>query len=145
MANYTHQSSVLPHIGQLVHALKDNNLAKVIELLHGLFKSIPNQIFIANREAYFHSVVYLAFVLLGAHIQSEVNFSNGRLDAIVQTPERLFIFEFKLYESAAAALQQIKDKDYAASYRHLNKTIVGVGVKFSETEKGMENWVSEDI
>lgn len=96
-------------------------------------------------QAYFHSIIYLTFVLLGVHIQAEVNFSDGRLDAIVHTPERLFIFEFKLHESAEAALQQIKNKDYAASYRALNKTIVGVGVKFSETEKGLENWVSEDI
>ena len=116
-----------------------------MELIHGLFKSIPSQIFIANREAYFHSVIYLTFSLLGIYIQAEINSSHGRLDAVIHTPERIFIFEFKLHDSPSKALQQIKDRDYAAAFRNLNKPIVGVGVQFSETEKGVEDWASEEI
>ena len=142
LAEFTHQTSVLPRIGQLTRSLNNNDISKTVELLHGLFKSIPNQIFIAHREAYFHSVIYLTFVLLGIYIQAEVNSSDGRLDALVHTPERIFIFEFKLNESAKAALQQIINKDYAAAYRHLNKEIVGIGIKFSEIEKGIEAWES---
>jgi Predicted AAA-ATPase/PD-(D/E)XK nuclease superfamily len=142
LSGYTQQSSVLPRTGQLVEAMNQNDLPKVIELFNGLFKSIPNQIFIANREAYFHSVMYLTFVLLGVYVQAEVNSSDGRLDALVHTPERLFIFEFKLHDSAEDALQQIRNKDYAAAFRHFNKEIVGVGVKFSESEKGIDAWIS---
>ncbi len=145
LSDYTHQSSVLPRTSQLVEALNQNDLPKVIELFNGLFKTIPNQIFIANREAYFHSVMYLTFILLGVYIQAEVNSSDGRLDALIHTPERLFIFEFKLHESANEALQQIKDKDYAAAFRHLNKPIIGVGIKFSESEKGIDSWKSDSV
>jgi Predicted AAA-ATPase/PD-(D/E)XK nuclease superfamily len=145
LADYTHQDSVLPRIGQIVQAINGHDLPKTIELFNGLFKAIPNQIFIANREAYFHSVIYLTFILLGVYSQAEVNSSDGRLDAVVYTAERLFIFEFKLHQSADEALQQIIDKDYAAAFKHLNKTITGVGVQFSASEKGIENWVSADI
>jgi hypothetical protein len=145
LADYTRQTSVLPRIGQIVEAINGNDLSKVMELFNGLFKAIPNQIFIANREAYFQSVIYLTFILLGVYSQAEVSSSDGRLDALIHTPDRLFIFEFKLHDSAESALQQIKTKDYAAAFRHMNKTIIGVGVKFSETEKGIGNWISEEI
>jgi Predicted AAA-ATPase/PD-(D/E)XK nuclease superfamily len=145
LSDYTHQSSVLPRISQLVEAINHNDLAKTIEIFNGLFKAIPNQIFIANREAYFHSIVYLTFILMGVYIQSEVNSSDGRLDALVHTPERLFLFEFKLHEDAENALKQIKDKDYAAAFRHLNKPIIGVGIKFSESEKSIDSWTSAII
>jgi hypothetical protein len=145
LAEYSQQTSVLPQLAQLSAGLNANDLNKVLSLIHGLFKSIPNQLFIANREAYFHSVIYLAFKLLGIYIQAEVNSSNGRLDAVVHTPERIFIFEFKLHESAAQALQQIKTRDYAAAFRHWNKPIIGIGVQFSEVEKWLQDWVSEEL
>ncbi len=143
VADYTHISSVIPRIVQINQSLKQNNLNKTIELLNGLFKSIPNQLFIANREAYYHSIIYLAFLLIGIHVQAEVNSSDGRLDAIVQTPERIYIFEFKLFETAIDALNQIRVKDYAAPYRSLNKPIIGVGVQFSTEIKGIADWKSE--
>lgn len=145
LAEYTHHTSVLPQLAQLSKYLHANELDKVMELLHGLFKSIPSQLFIANREAYFHSVIYLAFSLLGIYIKAEVNSSAGRLDAVVQTPERIFIFEFKLHDTPDAAIQQIKERDYAAAFRYLNKEIMGVGVQFSEKDKGIQAWASEVI
>ena len=89
--------------------------------------------------------MYLTFILLGVYIQAEVNSSDGRLDALIHTPERLFIFEFKLHESAEDALKQIKDKDYAAAFRHLNNQIIGIGIKFSESEKMIDSWKSAVI
>lgn len=145
LAEYTHNSSVLPQLAQLSKNLNQHDLGKVMELIHGLFKGIPSQIFIANREAYFHSVIYLTFSLLGIYIQAEVNSSHGRLDAVVHTPERIFIFEFKLHDSPTQALQQIKERDYAAAFRHLSKPIMGAGVQFSETEKGIEDWACEEM
>lgn len=145
LAEYSHHTSVLPQLAQLSKYLHENKLDKVMELIHGLFKSIPNQLFIANREAYFHSIIFLAFSLLGIYIKAEVNSSAGRLDALVQTPERIFIFEFKLHDSPENALQQIKVRDYAAAFRYLNKDIIGIGVQFSEKDKGVHAWTSELI
>jgi Predicted AAA-ATPase/PD-(D/E)XK nuclease superfamily len=145
LADYSNEGRVLPRINQIKLAFFRNDMAKVIELLNGLFKSIPYNIFIANREAYYHSIIYLAFLMLGIHIQTEVNSADGRLDAIVHTPDRLFIFEFKLGETPQIAIQQIKNNDYAAPFRHLNKTIEAVGVELSTEKKGIENWSTETI
>jgi hypothetical protein len=145
LADYSNEGRVLPRINQIKLAFFRNDMAKVIELLNGLFKSIPYSVFIANREAYYHSIIYLAFLMLGIHIQTEVNSADGRLDAVVHTPERLFIFEFKLGETPQIAIQQIKNNDYAAPFRHLNKTIEAVGVELSTEKKGIENWATETI
>ena len=114
-------------------------------LFRSLFKTIPNPIFIANREAYYHSIIYLTFILLGVYVQAEVNSSDGRLDAIVFMPEKIFILEFKLHNTADEALQQIIEKDYAAPFRHLGKSIIAVGIQLSEEKKGIADWKSIEI
>ena len=46
---------------------------------------------------------------------------------------RVFLFEFKVVESAAhgTALAQLKARDYAAKFQHLGEPIHLVGVEFS--------------
>jgi hypothetical protein len=145
LADYTHEGRILPRMSQIKQSLERNDIPKIIELLHGLFKTIPSHLFIAKREAYFHSIIYLTFTLLGVYVQSEVNSSDGRLDAVVHTPERLFIFEFKLDESADIAFNQIVEKDYAAAFRHLSKSIIGIGVHLSSDKKGIDGFKTAEI
>jgi PD-(D/E)XK nuclease superfamily len=52
---------------------------------------------------FYHALVHLLFRYLGLFIDSEVQTSDGRMDAVVQTADRVFIVEFKLRDSAAAA------------------------------------------
>jgi hypothetical protein len=49
----------------------------------------------------------------------------------------VFLFEFKVEQSADAALQYLKDKRYAEALRHRQLPIVGVGVSFLKTIKGI--------
>ena len=37
--------------------------------------------------------------------------TNGRVDALLKTPERIVVLEFKLFDTAQAALDQIHAKD----------------------------------
>ena len=119
LVDYTHADVIIPRVHHIIQNLNQGDLAKTVELLNGLFKTIPNPVFIANREAYYHSIIYLTFILLGVYVQAEVNSSDGRLDAIIFMPEKIFILEFKLHDTADEALQQIIEKDYAAPFRHL--------------------------
>ena len=66
---------------------------------------------------------------------SERRTSNGRIDCVIETPHYIYIMEFKLNGSAKEAMQQIKDKDYAAPYRAKGKQIICLGINFS-SEKG---------
>ena len=47
-------------------------------------------------------------------------------------------------ESSEDALLQIKDKEYAASYKNSPKTLILVGVNFSKEERNIGTFVSEE-
>jgi hypothetical protein len=55
------------------------------------------------------------------NIESEVHTKRGRADSVVQTETHVYIFEFKFNKSSAVAMEQLKKRDYASKYRHLNK------------------------
>jgi len=129
-----------PIVIQLRKAFLANDYNKIITIINSLFKSIPSHIFIKEKEAYYHSVVFLVFQYLGQFIEAEVNTSDGRIDAVVQTDTHVYILEFKLDESADLAVQQIQEKGYAEKYQSLEKEIVGLGINFSSTTKSVEDW-----
>ena len=145
--SYRHEEPATsgPTAVQLRHAFYANDIERVMVTLNSVFQSVPHQIFISGREAYFHSLVYLTFKMLGMYAQSEVNTASGRVDCVVQTPTHVYLLEFKLDHPAAEGLQQIVDKDYAAPYRALGKKVTGVGVRFGSAEKQVVEWVVGDL
>jgi hypothetical protein len=132
-----------PMVVHLQRAFDANDLERVIRLIKSIFKNIPNQIFKADGEFYYHSLVYLVFFYLGQYIESEVNTNDGRLDAVVKTSNHIYILEFKFNESAAAALEQIKIKGYAEKYYADERQKVLVGINFSHELKTVESWLTE--
>jgi len=133
-------SQSTPIVLKLRKAFLANNYNKIITIINSLFKSIPSHIFIKEKEAYYHSVVFLVFQYLGQFIEAEINTSDGRIDAVVQTDNHVYILEFKLDESADVAIQQIQEKGYTQKYQSLEKQIVGLGINFSSTTKSVEDW-----
>ena len=118
-------------------------MERVIQLIKSIFKNIPSHIFISHAEAYYHSLIYLVFFYLGQYTESEVNTSDGRLDCIVQSPTHIYILEFKLDESAEAALAQIKERGYAEKYAADPRPKVLLGINFSREQKTVEEWRTE--
>ena len=112
LAEYSHQypsdTSLLAF--QMKQALEQDDLPAFVAALNSLFASIPYQIFIADKEAYYHSVTFLALSLVGSFVQVEVSQAKGRPDAVVHTPETIYVLEFKLNASAEAVLEQIRQQ-----------------------------------
>jgi len=127
----------------LIRALQAHDLAKFIETINILFSSIPSQIFIDNKEAYYHSIIYMAIRLCGFHIQAEVNHAKGRLDAVMKIENRVYIFEFKLDKTAEEAIKQIHEKQYAKAYLGQGLEIYLVGINFSSQKKEVEAYLVE--
>ncbi|MGB3851866.1 MAG: AAA family ATPase [Tunicatimonas sp.] len=128
---------------QMKQALQTGNTRDFVEALNGLFATIPYQIFIADREAYYHSVTYLALSLMGTFVQVEVSQAHGRPDAVVHTANTIYVMEFKLDEEAAEALAQIKAKGYAQPYLNQGKAVKAIGIRFSSEQKQLNAWVEE--
>jgi hypothetical protein len=122
-----------------------NNVEKAVNTMHSVLKDVPNHLLRGKKEDFYHAVVHLYYKYLGLLMQSEVNTSDGRMDAVVTTPTHVYIIEFKLNQSADKALQQIRDKDYASKYLTENKKIVLVGVNFSSRKRGVGGWKMENL
>ncbi len=109
-----------------------------------LFANLPYHLHIAE-ERYYQSVFYLLFTLVGISIHAEVATNIGRMDAIIENEETIFIFEFKFNDTAQAALQQIYDRKYYEPYLNQNKPIYLIGVQFEEKQKNVGNYLVEPL
>jgi len=134
-----------PIVIKLRKAFIDNDMNTIITIINSLFKSIPSHIFIKEKEAYYHSIIFLIFQYLGQFIAAEVNTSDGRIDAVVQTDTHIYIVEFKLDESAKAAIQQIEQKEYGVKYQNSEKQIIGLGINFSSKTKSVADWQTKKL
>ena len=130
---------------ELYRAFAANDMEKVVWIVKSIFKNIPNHIFIADKEYYYHSIIYLIFLLLGQYVECEINTNDGRLDAVLKTKERIYIIEFKLDQRAEIAMQQIKDKKYYEKYTIDQRPIYLVGINFSSATKSVDDWLMETL
>jgi len=73
----------------------------------------------------------------------ERNTSDGRMDAVVKTPQYIYVFEFKLDKPAQEALDQINSKDYPLPFSVDGRTLYKVGVSFSSETRKVAEWVKE--
>lgn len=78
--------------------------------------------------------IYLVLQYLGVHINVELTKHKGRIDAIIEVEEFIYITEFKL-EDAKVALQQIKTEKYAHSYYNSSKEVILMGIAFNRKKK----------
>jgi Predicted AAA-ATPase/PD-(D/E)XK nuclease superfamily len=145
LSAFTDTPDTVPYGANILAALENNNLKQVIQILNDLVKSVPDQNYINNEEKFFHAIIHLIFTMIGSDPRSELHAHIGRMDMVLITPERLFLFEFKLNQTAKAAIKSIKDRDYAAHLRYLNKPITAIGVVFSSKKKGVADWDKEDL
>ncbi|MCB0846921.1 MAG: ATP-binding protein [Bacteroidetes bacterium] len=128
---------------RLRKAFYANDLPLIIDLLKSLFAKIPYDIFIANQEAYYHSLLYITFQFLGSYAAAEVNTHRGRIDVTLETPTDVYIIEFKLDDTAEAALKQIKQNAYYEKFLDREKQIRLLGIVFSSKEKSISDWKLE--
>jgi hypothetical protein len=63
----------------------------------------------------------------------------------VETDSHIYIFEFKKNRRPAVAIQQMKDKNYAAHYSLSKKQIVLVGVCFTMQKRGISGHLIQAI
>jgi hypothetical protein len=140
IGGFSSQSAAeVPHLAFLLKQAFDTaDMAAVIEIMNQLLKGIPNQIF-SQTEAFYDAIIHLMFNYLGIFMESEVNVSTVRADAIIQTDSHVFCLEFKLNQTAQTALRQIQEKGYLEKYAS-TKTRMAVGINFNANLRGIDDW-----
>ena len=120
--------------------LYKDDIENALVLMQTYYSSIPYDL--QNKEEkHFQTIFYLIFSLLGQYIQSEVKTAIGRADAVVKTPNSIYVFEMKVDKTAEIALQQIDDKGYLIPYTTEGKHLVKVGLNFSSETRTLQEWV----
>ena len=140
------------NVVQFTKDLRAGKIDEFMQRLKSIMASLPYDTVkkdtdksIALREHNFQVCIYLIFALMGQFVEVETPSSTGRTDCLVKTEKAIYIFEFKLKESAEDALKQIKEKNYAERYKADNKKIVLIGVSFNAENNTVSEWLSETV
>lgn len=129
---------------KIKQSLTNNRLDEFIDNLRILLSSIPYNIQIKNREAYYHSLIYIALQLSMIDVRAEVQTALGRSDIVINMDQFIYIMEFKR-SNAKSALDQILEKQYYAPYVGRNKKIILLGIELNETDRNVGDWIAFDI
>lgn len=126
-------------IGNFVKEIENGQPDFFMKRLEALFAEGNYQI-IGDAEKYFHNAVFIIFKMLGFYVDVEHSTTDGRIDLLVKTKKYIYIIEFKINESAEAAIKQIEEKQYTKPFECEGKTIYKIGVNFSTKTRRLEEW-----
>ena len=132
-------------IDDVVDALEAGETDSLCTLFTAFLASIPytmcrkeNE---TEKERYFQYTFYLIMRLISVYTAYvEKVQSQGRVDCIVETPQYIYIFEFKLDGTADEALKQIEDKGYAREYATDFRKLFRIGAVFSSETGTIGEW-----
>ena len=109
--------------------LEDEDLKKAFDIFATVVASTSYDI-TKYTEGYFHTIMHVLMYSTGLLTFSELQNNQGRLDTICMGQTAIYIFEFKINETAEAALKQIHTKNYALPFLNQDKNIYLIGVNF---------------
>lgn len=132
-------------IDDLVETMEAGEVEKLQAMFTSFLASIPYTMRRkgdeSERERYFQYTFYLIMRMVSVYtVYVEKVQSQGRVDCVVETPQYVYIFEFKLDGTAAEALQQIEDKGYAREYAADPRRLYKIGVGFSSETGTVSDW-----
>ena len=126
-------------IGDMYVALLNNDLDEMFRLLQAYLLTVPycdN----ASSEGHYQQMLYIIFSLFGRYVEVEVRTPRGRVDVVMRSSNTLYLFELKLNQDAATALEQINLKDYASKFALSQLPVVKVGINFDSERRTISDW-----
>ena len=137
------QTDGVRFVSEFATSLVKNDLKRLRKAMESFFAGIPYDVH-KKQEATFQGIFFSVFRLLGVYIEAESETNDGRIDAVVQTPKAIYIFEFKL-DNDPTALSQIKEKEYFKKYLLDNRDIYIIGVNFDSVKGNLVGWQDEKV
>ncbi|NDV57303.1 ATP-binding protein [Bacteroides sp. 519] len=131
------------HISHFVRELRSGDIPSFMQRLKAFFADIPYELN-DKTERHYQVIFYLVFKLMGEFVQTEVRSARGRADAVVWTRDQIYLFEFKLNDTAEKALEQIDAKGYLIPYSVDKRKLVKVGVEFDKEERNIGKYLIDE-
>jgi hypothetical protein len=131
-------------VRKFVQDLVAQNIDAFIARLKAMFSAVPGGED-SGHEHYYQSIFYIIFNLMGQFVTAEEHTYKGRSDAVVQTKDAIFVFEFKLSSGdgdkvVQDALDQIEQTGYAERYAVSPKKLYKIGVQFDPEKRNITHW-----
>lgn len=137
------------HTGRTVRdmqqAFAKGELDQVRAILDSILADLPYDSFDKESEGLYHGLIHIVFNYLGIYMKSQAHSARGRADAVVQTADTVYVFEFKVGQTSEAAVHQIQEKGYADPYRSSGKRILGIGVRFDPVQRAISGWAVVEL
>ena len=115
---------------QIWKALKELDIAKVVELYNTALAGIPYDDYADQGESWYRSLFLMLLRGAGITANGEIHTNKGRPDVIAQFPTQVIILEFKYAKESSEVSskrkegeQQIIDKNYAMPYLNENREV----------------------
>ena len=134
------QSEFSSITNQIFDALYAGDPEEMLEGVKCFFENIPYDLQV-KYEKYYQSLFYSVFLMLNTQTTTEVKTARGRIDAVVETPEFVYVFEFKLRGTSEEALAQIEEKGYAAKFASDPRRLFKIGCAFDWDKRNLGQWI----
>ena len=138
------QETVGANVFKMVKAIKARDINLFMELLKTFFAAVQYDV-ATDTEGRFQLLFYSVFLLIGVRVEAESRTNNGRIDAVICDGNHVYIFEFKINQTAEIALDQIHEKEYFRKYQHSGRKIILVGANFDTVSRQITEWKSETV
>ena len=124
-------------------ALRTGDLQGILAMLKSLFAAIPYHLHI-EAEAYYHSIFFTVMTTLGFDIDAEVPTSRGRIDAVLELEDRVYVFEFKYVACPPEASELFATRKADASNQpHLSLRFTNESEKRKLADKALKNGMKQ--
>jgi hypothetical protein len=128
------------YINYFLDLLDVGDVENFLEGMKVFFAGIPYELS-DDTERHYQAIFYVVLTLIGTFVQAEVRSARGRADAVVKTDKYIYVFEFKLNDTAEAALQQIESQEYLLPYTLDGRKLVKVGVSFDKETRNIGRYL----
>ena len=128
--------------------LRAGRWGEFFEGLKALYAGLPygsREGFERKNEFSYQRPLCMLVAAQGFTYDVEAAQTAGRSDLVAEHPCGVYIFELKVDQSARAALEQIKAKDYAAPYRAKGLPIWAVGLNFDSKTRQLTDADAERL
>ena len=144
-AAYAHRDMMSADSAQtaIIEALYDRDLPKFFDVFRWLFANMPYDLTARAPEQVYQAVMVSILWFVGVGCETELHSSDGAIDAVFETERDVYVVEFKRDEPAAAALEQVRAKDYAARVALRGKPVTLLGVSFDSARRTVAEWKAE--
>lgn len=139
LRRYSENDSSGSVIKKFVRDVREGRAEEFMKALQSFSADIPYDQ-IVDRELHFQNLMYIIMKLMGFHVHTEYQTSDGRIDMTVMTDRFVYVIEFKFHGTADDAMTQIHDKQYRLPFLKDEKEIVLIGAAFSKEKRRLETW-----